>query len=197
MASKRKEKDAGTPDQAPPPPPRLFERYKNEVVPALKDRFGYKNVHQIPKLQKITINMGVGKAVENKARIEHAVRDLSRIAGQKPVVVKAKRSISQFRLRKGMPIGVKVTLRRARMYEFLDRLITVVIPRLRDFRGLSTKFDGRGNYSMGLTEHMVFPEINLDDVQFVQGMDITFTTTARSDEEGHALLSALGMPFKK
>ncbi len=179
------------------PPPRLAERFASEIAPALKERFGYKNVHQIPRLQKITINMGVGKAVENKARIEHAVRDLSRISGQKPVVVKAKRSISQFRLRQGMPIGVKVTLRRARMYEFMDRLVSVVIPRLRDFRGLSPKMDGRGNYTMGLSEHMVFPEINLDDVQFVQGMDITFSTTAKTDEEGHALLQSLGMPFKK
>lgn len=174
---------------------RLQERYGKEIRPKLKDQFGYGNDMQIPGLQKITVNMGVGKAVETKARIEAAMNDLAQITGQKASISIARKSISQFRLRKGTPIGVKVTLRGNRMYEFIDRVINVVVPRLRDFRGLPGKFDGRGNYSMGLSEQTVFPEINLDKVQFVQGMNITFTTTARTDEEGHALLSAFGMPF--
>lgn len=176
---------------------RLLERYTSEVRPKLRERFGYDNDHQIPVLQKITVNMGVGKAVENKARLEHAVQDLAQITGQKPIITKARKSISQFRLRQGFPVGAKVTLRRARMYEFLDRLMTVVIPRLRDFRGFSAKLDGHGNYSLGLTEQMVFPEINLDKVQFVQGMNISISTSARTDDEGWFLLSELGFPFKK
>jgi large subunit ribosomal protein L5 len=176
---------------------RLRDTYRNEVKSKLKERFGYRNVHQIPEVQKITINMGVGKAVENKARLEAASADLGLIAGQKPVVTKAKQSISQFRLRQGYPIGTMVTLRGTRMWEFLDRIISIVVPRLRDFRGLPRKLDGRGNYSMGLSEQLVFPEINLDKVQFVQGMNITITTTAETDEEGQALLQELGMPFVK
>ena len=174
----------------------LEEKYKGEVRAELKKQFGYTNDLQIPTIQKVTINMGVGRAVENKARIEAAVADLAAIAGQKPVITKARRSISQFRLREGVPIGTKVTLRGNRMFEFLERLFVVVIPRLRDFRGLPKKLDGRGNYSVGLAEQVVFPEINLDRVQFVQGMDITISTTAKSDEEGHALLSGLGLPFQ-
>ncbi|MCB9892456.1 MAG: 50S ribosomal protein L5 [Planctomycetes bacterium] len=175
----------------------LQEKYKTEVRPKLKSQFGYKNDMQIPTLQKVTINMGVGKAVENKARVESAVADLAAIAGQKPLICKARRSISQFRLREGMPIGAKVTLRGQMMYEFLERLFVVVIPRLRDFRGLPKKFDGRGNYSVGFAEQVVFPEINLDKVQFVQGMDVTISTTAKTDEEGFALLTELGLPFKR
>ncbi len=176
--------------------PRAQKKYVEVVKPKLKEQFQYKNDHQIPRLTKITINMGVGKAVENKARIEHAVRDLTLIAGQKAAITKARKSISQFKLRKDVPIGAMVTLRKARMYEFFDRLVSVVIPRLRDFRGMKRKLDGQGNYSLGLSEQMVFPEINLDNVQFVQGMDITLTTTAKTDEEGLALLAGLGMPFK-
>jgi len=176
---------------------RLQERYQSEIRPKLTEQFGYKNMHQIPVLQSITVNMGVGKTVENKARLEHALADLGQVTGQKAVQTKARKSISQFRLRQGFPVGARVTLRGARMFEFLDRLITIVIPRLRDFRGLPTKFDGRGNYTFGLAEQMVFPEINLDKVQFVQGMNITFTTTAGTDEEGFALLSSFGFPFKK
>ncbi|MFQ5503649.1 MAG: 50S ribosomal protein L5 [Planctomycetota bacterium] len=176
---------------------RLLDRYRSEVRPKLRERFGYGNDHQIPVLQKITVNMGVGKAVENKARLEHAVQDLAQITGQKAIVTSARKSISQFRLRQGFPVGAKVTLRRTRMYEFLDRLTTVVIPRLRDFRGFSAKLDGRGNYSLGLSEQMVFPEINLDKVQFVQGMNISISTSAKTDDEGWFLLSELGFPFKR
>lgn len=174
----------------------LHQKYKSEVRTKLKAQFGYQNDLQIPTIQKVTINMGIGKAVENKARIEAAVADLAAIAGQKPIICKARSSISQFRLREGMPIGAKVTLRGKIMYEFLERLFVVVIPRLRDFRGLPKKLDGRGNYSVGFAEQVVFPEINLDRVQFVQGMDVTISTTAKSDEEGFALLTELGLPFK-
>jgi large subunit ribosomal protein L5 len=176
---------------------RLLERYKNEVAPGLKTEFGYSNRLQIPRLEKIVVNMGIGRAVENKNRIEHAVRDLGTVTGQKPVVTKAKAAISSFRLRQGVPIGAMVTLRKKKMYEFLDRLIAVVMPRIRDFRGLNRKFDGRGNYSMGLSEQVVFPEINLDKMEFVQGMNITFVTTAKTDAEGLALLTRLGLPFQK
>ncbi len=176
---------------------RLKDNYTKQIRPALQERFGYKNDHEIPGIQKITVNMGIGKAVESKARIEAAVADLATITGQKAVVTLARKSISQFHLRQGYPIGAMVTLRGNRMYEFLDRLITVVVPRLRDFRGLPKKLDGRGNYSMGLTEQLVFPEINLDKVQFVQGMNISISTTARSDEEGFALLEQFGIPFQK
>jgi len=176
---------------------RLQENYKTQIRPAMKERFGYKNELEIPEIQKVTVNMGIGKAVEAKARIEAATNDLATITGQKAVVTLARQSISQFHLRQGYPIGAMVTLRGKRMYEFLDRLITVVVPRLRDFRGLPKKLDGRGNYSMGLTEQLVFPEINLDKIQFVQGMNISISTTASSDEEGFALLEHIGLPFKK
>jgi len=176
---------------------RLLDKYRNDVRPALKAQFKYKNDLQIPAVQKVTVSMGIGKAVQEKARIEHAVNDLTAITGQKPIVTRARQSISQFRLRQGMPIGAKVTLRGQRMYEFLDRLFIVVIPRLRDFRGLPAKLDGRGSYSVGFSEQVVFPEINLDKVQYVQGMNITITTTAKTDEEGIALLTQMGLPFRK
>ncbi|MEZ5990364.1 MAG: 50S ribosomal protein L5 [Planctomycetota bacterium] len=174
---------------------RLIERYRNEIRPKLKERFGYDNTHQIPEIQKITVSMGVGKAIENKARMDAALADLGLITGQKPVVRRARTSISQFRLRQGYPVGAMVTLRGKRMYEFLDRIITVVIPRLRDFRGVPRKLDGRGNYSLGFSEQLVFPEINLDKVQFIQGMNISISTTAGTDAEGLALLQEFGMPF--
>ncbi len=178
--------------------PRLLKKYKEEVAPMLMEKFGIKNPLATPRIEKIVVNMGVGKAVENKNRIEHAARDLATITGQKPVVAKARKSVSGFRLRQGNPIGVYVTLRRERMYEFLDRLISIAIPRIRDFRGLSTKaFDGKGNFNMGLSEQVVFPEINLDKMEFVQGMNISIVTTAKNDEQGLELLRALGMPFRK
>lgn len=178
--------------------PRLQVRYLTEVVPNLIKRFGYRNPLQVPKLEKIVLNMGVGKATENRARIEAAVKDLAAISGQKPIITKARKSVAGFKLRRNDPIGCMVTLRRDMMYDFLDRLISIVIPRIRDFRGLSTEsFDGRGNYSMGISEQFVFPEINIDKVEFVQGVDINIVTTARTDEEGLALLRELGMPFRR
>ena len=178
-------------------PPRLRARYHDTVVPALKQQFGIKNPMMVPKLAKIVVNMGIGRATENKARIEHAVRELGMIVGQKPVVTKARKSIASFKLRDGYPIGVAVTLRGPHMWEFLDRLVSIAIPRIRDFRGLPNKLDGRGNYTMGLSEQSVFPEIQLDKVEFVQGMNITLCTTAGSDQLGMALLQGLGMPFRK
>lgn len=178
-------------------PVRMQAKYRDKVVPALQKEFGFTNPMVIPRLLKIVINMGVGQAVQNKARIEAAVKDMTSIAGQKPVIRAARKSVATFKLRQGYPIGCSVTLRGARMWEFLDRLVSVAIPRIRDFRGLPSKFDGRGNYTMGLSEQSVFPEIQLDKVEFVQGMDITFVTTARNDKEGMALLSNLGMPFRK
>lgn len=177
--------------------PRLLQVYRNKVVAALKKDFGYPNPMMIPRLTKIVVNMGVGRAVENKNRIEAANKDLTAITGQKPLIRKARGAVSGFKLREGYPIGIAVTLRGSRMWEFLDRLITLAIPRIRDFRGLPTKLDGRGNYTMGLSEQSVFPEIQLDKVEFVQGMDITFVTTAVTDQEGMALLAHLGMPFRK
>lgn len=177
--------------------PRLQEKYRREVMPALRERFHYRNPMMVPTLKKVVLNAGIGRAIENKARIEHAAREMAAIAGQRPVTTKARKSVAAFKLREGYAIGVAVTLRKARMWEFVDRLTSVVMPRIRDFRGLPTKFDGRGNYTMGLSEQSVFPEINLDKVEFVQGMHITFVTNAKTDEEGFALLSALGMPFKK
>lgn len=177
--------------------PRLLQVYRNKVVAALTKDFGYPNPMMVPRLQKIVVNMGVGRAVENKNRIEAANKDLTAITGQKPMIRKAKGAVSGFKLREGYPIGIAVTLRGARMWEFLDRLITLAIPRIRDFRGVPTKFDGRGNYTMGLSEQSVFPEIQLDKVEFVQGMDITFVTSAPTDKEGLALLTHLGMPFRK
>jgi large subunit ribosomal protein L5 len=177
---------------------RLRTKYENEVIPALTKEFEYKNVNQVPRLVKITLNIGVGQATQNKAILDNAVKDLTMIAGRKPVITKAKKSISNFKLREGMPIGCMVTLRGEIMYEFLDRLIAVVIPRIRDFRGISPKsFDGRGNYSMGIKEQTVFPEIEYDKIDAVRGMNISIVTTAQTDAEGRSLLRDLGMPFKK
>ncbi len=176
---------------------RLQSYYQDTVVPQLKEKFGYDNVMQVPKVTKITLNMGVGEAVGNKKAMESAVADMTAIAGQKPIVTKARKSVASFKIRDGWPIGCKVTLRRERMYEFLDRLVNVAIPRIRDFRGLNRKsFDGRGNYSMGVKEQIMFPEIDFDQVDAIRGMDITITTTAKNDEEGIALLEAFNFPFK-
>lgn len=177
--------------------PRLFERYKKEIAPALAKDLKITNLNAIPRVTKVLVTMGVGKSIENRARIDQAARDLAAITGQKPIVTKAKHAISSFRLRQGMPIGLKVTLRRERMYEFLDRVVSVVIPRIRDFRGLSRKMDGRGNYSFGLSEQSVFPEIPLDKVEFVQGMNITICTNAGVDKPAELLLEKLGMPFRR
>jgi large subunit ribosomal protein L5 len=177
---------------------RLSETYRRDVVPALMKRFSYKNVMQVPHLEKISINIGVGQATQDPKLIEAAVRDLEAITGQKVVVTRAKKSISNFKLREKMPIGCRVTLRRAQMYEFLDRFISVTIPRIRDFRGLSDKsFDGRGNYTIGVKEHTIFPEIDVDKITKVFGMDITIVTTARTDQEAYELLKAFGLPFVK
>ena len=176
---------------------RLQQVYKQSVVPELIKEFSYKNVMQVPRIKKITLNMGVGEAVADKKQIENAVRDMTAIAGQKPVVTKARKSIAGFKIRDGWPIGCKVTLRGARMWEFLDRLIAVSIPRIRDFRGTSGKsFDGRGNYSMGVREQIMFPEIDYDKVDAIRGLDITITTSAETDEEGKALLKAFNFPFR-
>lgn len=178
--------------------PRLQEKYKAEIIPALTEKFGYKTVMQVPKLTKIVLSQGIGDAVADKKLIDHAVEDMSRIAGQKAVATISKKDISNFKLRKGMPIGAKVTLRGEKMYDFLDRLLAVSLPRTRDFRGVSPKgFDGRGNYNMGVKEHIIFPEIDIDKVNRIMGMDITFVTTANSDEEGKALLDEFGFPFTK
>lgn len=178
--------------------PRLKDTYKSEVVPALMSKFGYKNVMQAPKLEKIVINMGLGDTKDNPKGLDAAVADLAIISGQKPVVTKAKKSVANFKVREGMKIGAKVTLRGARMYEFADRLMNIVLPRVRDFRGISpTSFDGRGNFSMGLKEQLVFPEIVYDNVDKIRGMDIVMVTTAQTDEEARELLTLLGMPFKR
>ncbi|MBD8027270.1 50S ribosomal protein L5 [Ureibacillus sp. 179-F W5.1 NHS] len=177
---------------------RLKEKYLNEVSPALMSKFEYKSVMQVPKVEKIVINMGVGDAVQNSKALDAAVEELSIITGQKPVVTRAKKSIAGFRLREGMPIGAKVTLRGERMYEFLDKLISIALPRVRDFRGVSKKaFDGRGNYTLGVKEQLIFPEIDYDKVSKVRGMDIVIVTTANSDEEARELLTQFGMPFQK
>ena len=176
---------------------RMQERYNAEVRPALMQEFGYKNPMQVPRLEKIVINMGIGEAVQDSKKIDAAVSDLSAIAGQRPVVIKARQSIATFKLRKGMLIGCKVTLRRERMYEFLDRLVTVALPRVRDFRGVSGRsFDGRGNYALGLREQLVFPEVDYDKVDSVRGMDIVIVTTAKTDAEAKALLKGFDMPFQ-
>lgn len=176
---------------------RLYEKYKQEVVPGLKEELGRQNVLTIPRLQKIVLSMGVGAAVADKKRIEHATRDLTFMAGQKAVVCKARKSVSNFKVREGYPIGCMVTLRGVRMFEFLDRLISIVIPRIRDFRGLNPQaFDGHGNYSMGLTEQSVFPEVNLDKIEFPQGLNVTIVTSALNDTQGRHLLTCLGMPFR-
>lgn len=179
------------------PPARLKARYEDEVRPKLQEQFGYSSPMQHPRIEKITLNMGVGEAKQNSKTLDEAVEQLAIISGQRPAITRARKSIAQFKLREDMPIGAKVTLRGARMWEFLDRLITLAMPRIRDFRGVPKKFDGRGNYTMGLSEQSVFPEIQLDKVEFVQGMDITFVTTAETDQEGFALLKSLGMPFQK
>ncbi len=176
---------------------RLQDHYKDKVVPQLMEQFGYSTVMQVPRIEKITLNMGVGEAVGDKKVMEFAVGDMEKIAGQKPVVTKAKKSVAGFKIRDGWPIGCKVTLRRDRMYEFLDRLINIAIPRIRDFRGLSAKsFDGRGNYSMGVKEQIIFPEVEYDKVDALRGMDITITTSAANDEECRALLDGFNFPFK-
>lgn len=177
---------------------RLKTKFKNEVTPKLMEQFNYTSVMQVPKVEKIVINMGVGDAVSNAKNLDKAVDELTLLAGQKPVITKAKKSIAGFRLREGMPIGAKVTLRGQKMYDFLDKLITVSLPRVRDFQGVSNKaFDGRGNYTLGVKEQLIFPEITYDNVDKVRGMDIVIVTTAKTDEESHALLKELGMPFKK
>ena len=174
---------------------RLYEKYVKEVVPALKEKRGYKNVHQIPRLEKIVVNMGISASLE-KGALEDAAKDLSLITGRKPAVSKSRHSIANFKLREGQPIGCRVTLRRDAMYEFFDRLVAVTLPRIRDFRGTSPRsFDGRGNYSLGLPDQTVFPEIELDKIKRPQGMDITFVTSAETNEEAHELLKAMGMPF--
>ena len=176
---------------------RLHEKYKSEVIPALMRDQGYTNVLQVPKLEKIVLNMGLGEAVQNPKLIDVAVEEMTAIAGQKPVVTKAKKAISNFKLREKMPIGVMVTLRGERMYEFLDRFVSAALPRVRDFKGIPDRaFDGRGNYSLGLREQVIFPEINLDKVDKIKGLTVTICTSARSDAEGKALLRALGMPFR-
>lgn len=178
--------------------PRLQEKYEKEVIPALIEKFGYKNIMEVPKLEKIVINMGVGEAKENQKMLESAVNDLSIITGQKPIVTKAKKSVANFKIRENMPIGCKTTLRKVKMYEFADKLMNVALPRVRDFRGVSSKsFDGRGNYSLGIREQLIFPEIEYDKVDKVRGMDIVFVTSANTDEEAKELLTLLGMPFSK
>lgn len=177
---------------------RLKEKYKTQVMDALMKHFGYKNPHQVPKLEKIVVSMGVGQATQNKAILDNAVKDMEIICGRKPIVTKARKSISNFKLRKGMPIGCKVTLRDEVMYEFYDRLISIAIPRIRDFRGIPVdSFDGRGNFSFGLKEQTVFPEIEYDKIDMIRGLNITIVTTAKTDEECRALLQELGMPFQK
>ena len=191
------EKTADAPSKTPKGyKPRLKADYEDRIVKSMTDKFGYKNRLEVPRLEKIVINMGVGEATQDKKKVEAAAAEMQAIAGQRPVITKAKKSIAQFKLREGMPIGCKVTLRRERMYEFLDRLVTIALPRVRDFRGLNPKsFDGRGNYAMGLKEQIVFPEINYDQIDKVRGMDIIVTTTAKTDEEARELLRLFNFPF--
>jgi large subunit ribosomal protein L5 len=180
------------------PPPRLRDRYRQEVLPQLTSRFGYSTVMDVPRLEKITLNMGIGEATRTSGPLEAATEQLGTISGQRPSVRRARKSIASFKIREGMPVGVAVTLRRARMWEFLDRLISIAIPRIRDFRGLNPRsFDGRGNYSMGIREQLIFPEIDYDSIDEVRGLDVTITTTARTDEEAFELLLALGLPFSE
>ena len=177
---------------------KLHDYYRDQVVNELKDKFGYKSVMQVPRIEKITLNMGVGEALTDKKLLDNAVADLTAISGQKPLITKARKSVAGFKIRQGYPIGCKVTLRGERMWEFFERLIHIAVPRVRDFRGLSAKsFDGRGNYSMGVREQIIFPEIDYDKVDRVRGLDITITTTAKTDEEGQALLAAFNFPFRK
>jgi large subunit ribosomal protein L5 len=176
---------------------RLQDRYKAEMVPKLKEKFGYRNVMQVPKLSKVVVNMGLGDAIENVKVIETAAAEISIITGQKPVVTKARKSIANFKLREGVPIGVMVTLRRNQMYHFLDKLIAIALPRVRDFKGVSPRgFDGRGNYTLGIKEQIMFPEVNYDKIDKIRGMNITIVTTARTDEEGLELLRLMGLPFR-
>ena len=176
---------------------KLHDYYRDQVVNELKNKFGYKSVMQVPRIEKITLNMGVGEALTDKKLLDNAVADLAAISGQKPLVTKARKSVAGFKIRQGYPIGCKVTLRGERMWEFFERLITIAVPRIRDFRGLSAKsFDGRGNYSMGVREQIIFPEINIDAIDRLLGMNITFVTSAPTDEEGYALLKEFGLPFK-
>ena len=178
--------------------PRLKDQYRAEIIPALTEKFGYKTVMRVPKLEKIVISQGLGDAVADKKIIDSAIADVSRIAGQKAISTNSKKDVSNFKLRKGMPIGTKVTLRGDKMYDFLDRFISIALPRTRDFRGISPKgFDGRGNFNLGVKEHIIFPEIDIDKVSKIMGMDITFVTSAENDEEGRALLDAFGFPFIK
>ena len=177
---------------------RLYDRYTNEAIPALKKEFGYTNPMQVPRIEKVVLNVGLGEAVSNAKLIEVVCNEIGAITGQKPVVTKARKSIASFKLRQGMPIGVTVTLRRDRMYEFLDRLMNIALPRVRDFRGVSSKaFDGKGNYTLGMKEHIIFPEIAIDKIEKVYGMNICVVTSARTDDEARSLLKYLGMPFKK
>lgn len=177
--------------------PRLLDKYKKEIVPAMTRDFGYKNVMQVPKVTKVSVNMGLGEAVQNPKIIDACLEELAALTGQKPVITRSKKAIAGFKLRAGLPIGVTVTLRSDRMYEFLDRLMTLALPRVRDFRGISPKgFDGRGNFTLGLKEQIIFPEINYDTVEKVKGLNVCITTTAKNDEEARALLQHLGMPFR-
>ena len=176
--------------------PALKKRYKEQIAPALKNEFGYKSVMQVPKLEKICINQGIGDSVADKTLIDNAVQQVTMITGQKAIPAYSKKDISNFKLRKGMPIGVKVTLRGDKMYEFLERLVAVALPRVRDFRGVNSKLDGRGNYTLGVKEQIIFPEINIEKIDKILGMDITFVTTAETDKEGYALLKEFGLPFK-
>jgi large subunit ribosomal protein L5 len=176
--------------------PNLRKKYKEEIIPSLQKEFGYKSVMQVPKLEKIVLNQGVGQAVADKKLLDTAIAELTDIAGQQAVATVSKKDISNFKLRKKMPIGAKVTLRRDRMYEFLERLVAVSLPRVRDFQGINSKFDGKGNYTLGIEEQIIFPEINIDKVSKILGMNITFVTSAESDEEGYALLREFGLPFK-
>lgn len=176
---------------------RLLEKYRTDIIPAMRKELGRENIHSLPKVEKVVLNMGVGKAIQDRKRLEEAILHLSQITGQKPQITRARKSIANFRLREGMEVGCRVTLRGPRMYEFLDRLINLALPRVRDFRGLKSKFDRNGNYSMGLSEQMVFPEIDADNAKFTQGLNITIVTTARNDDEARFLLTQLGIPFRK
>ncbi|WP_237226496.1 50S ribosomal protein L5 [Rubinisphaera sp. JC750] len=177
---------------------RLAEKYRNEIVPSLQEELGRKNIHSLPRVEKVVLNMGIGKAIQDRKRLEEAVVHLGQISGQKPQITRAKKSIANFRLREGMEVGCRVTLRGPQMYEFLDRLITLALPRVRDFRGVSrTAFDGNGNYSMGLSEQMVFPEIDADNAKYTQGLNITIVTSARNNDEARTLLTKIGIPFRK
>jgi large subunit ribosomal protein L5 len=196
-APARKDKEVDEAPSGPTTPPRLKETYFHQIVPALMKEFSYENPMQVPRLQRVVLNVGMGEAIQNVKLLESATAELGVITGQRPVVTKAKKAIAGFKLRQGMPIGAKVTLRSDRMYEFVDRLVTIALPRIRDFKGVSPKaFDGRGNYTLGLKEQLIFPEIKYDSVASIHGMDITFVTSARTNDEGKALLRQLGMPFR-